>query len=618
LPVVTGGGPAGGEMVAGHTAAPGLEAAIADVEAALEVYKKGECVLLVDDDDNCCLALAAQLATPDKVAFMIRNSTGVVRACLDKERCEGFGLTPVAKDGPYMAVDFLPGSTTGRSAKDRAETLKALCDRSNQPAAFSTPGHVLPLCCAAGGVLAKARCWEAALDLCRLCGLPPVAATAEPMKEDGEMYTTKDIDSFRRPRGLPQLTAQQLWLYLRSQAGDQVGADGIDGMETVLETESKMWLDEVEGDCTIKVFRTSKPKVEIVAIVKGDLKGAEGVPTRIHSECFTGDVLASQRCDCGQQLHRFLGVINSSPRGLLLYIRGHEGRGIGLPNKIRAYKLQDEGLDTVDANVHLGLPVDSRTYDDSLAVIQQLGIQSVSLYTNNPEKIQALNGITKDVVALASVQNARNARYLSTKKERLNHRTVLETFKLPKPKIDYVSNNKIGLVHTTWNQYFVDEMVTTAERELTAAGASTVKLAVPGACELVSGARALLKQAKPDAIIVFGVLIRGSSDIYDATCTAVMTGLTELNAMQDTPIVHGVLMCHDEDQAYERTHGGNNPAKAWADTAIHMANLSVQLTDPEGWARQRSTMSPDNGKDPSSPTRLVNSPESTSPVSSGR
>merc|ERR1719188_2496025 len=165
------------------------------------------------------------------------------------------------------------------------------------------------------------------------------------------------------------------------------------------------------------VYSTSNPKVEIVAIVKGELQGVEAVPARVHSECFTGDILGSKRCDCGQQLHKFLSVINKEPCGVLIYVRGHEGRGIGLANKIRAYKLQDQGLDTVEANLKLGLPVDERTYEDSLAVLEDLGMKSVRLFTNNPEKAQGLSSIIKEVVALPSIENERNAAYLRTKRE---------------------------------------------------------------------------------------------------------------------------------------------------------------------------------------------------------
>lgn len=339
-----------------------------------------------------------------------------------------------------------------------------------------------------------------------------------------------------------------------------------------------MWIEDIEAECAIRVYSTSNPKIEIVAVVKGDLRGAEAVPARVHSECFTGDVLGSKRCDCGQQLHKFLRVMNSEPHGVLLYIRGHEGRGIGLPNKIRAYKLQDEGFDTVDANLKLGLPVDERTYFDSLSILKQLGLKSIRLFTNNPEKIQTLGPITKEVVAMASVPCERNINYLQTKQERLHHRTVLETFTLPKLSVD-PSRIRVGVVYTTWNQYYIDALREAAEDELEQAGAQSIKMAVPGACELISGVRAMIRQHRPDAIITFGVLIRGSSDVYDATCNAVMNGLQELNSRQDIPVVIGLLMCHDEDQAHERSRGSNNPAKAWAHTALHMASLASKAPD---------------------------------------
>ncbi|CAL1174057.1 unnamed protein product [Cladocopium goreaui] len=290
-------------------------------------------------------------------------------------------------------------------------------------------------------------------------------------------------------------------------------------------------------------------------VVKGEVHGQEGVPARVHSECFTGDVLASKRCDCGQQLHKFMRVMNDVPFAILLYIKGQEGRGIGLLAKIRAYQLQDQGHDTVDANLKLGLPVDIRSYGDALFVLRDLGVKSVSLYTNNPDKMSALQSITKEVVAMPSVPCERNIGYLKTKKDRLNHRTVLETFKLPELSLP-PSQLRIGIVYAMWNQYFVDELRLAAEAELERCRVEVLKMAVPGALELVSGARITLRHHKPDAVIVIGVLIKGSSDLYDRSCNAarepsggpegtvnrygtvarqVMTGLTELNAIQDTP-----------------------------------------------------------------------------------
>ncbi|CAK9036087.1 4-dihydroxy-2-butanone 4-phosphate synthase (DHBP synthase) [Durusdinium trenchii] len=326
----------------------------------------------------------------------------------------------------------------------------------------------------------------------------------------------------------------------------QLPADALG--KPVLQTHSRMWVDDIQAECKILAYSTPDPKVEIIAVVKGDIAGQEGVPARVHSECFTGDVLASKRCDCGQQLHKFMRVMNDVPFAVLLYVKGQEGRGIGLTAKIRAYQLQDEGHDTVDANLKLGLPVDIRTYGDTLFVLRDLGIKSVRLYTNNPDKMSALQSITQEVVAMPSVVNERNIGYLKTKKDRLNHRTVLETFKLPELSLP-PSQLRIGIVYAMWNQYFVDELRSAAEAELERCRVEVLKMAVPGALELVSGARITLRHHKPDAIIVIGVLIKGSSDLYDRSCNAVMTGLTELNAIQDTPIILGLLMCQNEDRA---------------------------------------------------------------------
>lgn len=541
------------------------------VDAAVEAFGKGRHVILSHGQGGCSLALAAEHATAESIAFMLRQSSGIVSACLDRERLEAFGMHPSASStsrASYSPVDFAPACTTGVSAKERALTLRALCDTSNGAASFSRPGHTFITCARRGGVLDLSTSPEAAVDLCRLARLTPVGTVAELMKEDGEMYTAEDCQEFSRQHKLPLLSISDLVEYLRRQEGSKFS-----GIQ--LESESRMWVEDIEADCSMRVYATDDPKVEIIIVSKGDLQEAEGVPTRIHSECFTGDVLASKRCDCGQQLHLFLQILNKVPNGVLLYIRGHEGRGIGLSAKIRAYKLQDEGLDTVDANLKLGLPVDGRSYESSLAVLLHLGLKSIRLFTNNPEKVRALQLITSEVVALASAPSERNRKYLETKRERLNHRTVLQTFKLPELSVD-TTRLRVGVVYTTWNHYYVDELRRVAEAGLAKAGVRSISLAVPGACELISGARALMRQAAPDAVIVLGVLIRGSSDLYDATCTAVMTGLTELNASQDTPIIVGLLMCQNEEQAQERSHGASNPAKAWAETALHMASLAMR------------------------------------------
>jgi len=521
---------------------------------------------------------------------MLRHSTGCIGAALGYEQLETFGLHDTSSNstssasGCCMSTNFLPDMVAGGvSAKDRAATLRALCDSSNASSAFSRQGHIFPQLALEGGVLERFGHAEAAYDLCLLSGQSlPVAAIAEMMRDDGTMYDLEEATRLAAEHGLPVVTVEELVAHRRSTEvsadnGDGIGGGGLDAGEAALQSESKIWIDDIEAVCNIRVYSTSKPEVEFIAIVKGEVRGAELVPVRLHSECFTGDILGSKRCDCGQQLHRFLRIVNEHEHGVLLYAKGHEGRGIGLANKIKAYQLQEEGHDTVDANLKLGLPVDGRTYEDAMAVMRDLGLKSISVYTNNPEKVRALRSITKEVIPLASVATHESGmKYLQTKRERLHHRTILETFKLPTPRGD-VAKTRIAVVHAAWNEYYVDELVRAAEDEFTRVGAQLVKVAVPGACELVSGTRAVLRQHKPDAVLVLGVLIRGSSDVYEATCSAVMNGLMNLNATQDTPVVSGLLMCQNEEQAHERSHSANNPGKAWAETALHMASLNLDL-----------------------------------------
>jgi GTP cyclohydrolase II len=327
--------------------------------------------------------------------------------------------------------------------------------------------------------------------------------------------------------------------------------------------QSLMWVDDIEAECKIQVWSTSDPKVEIVTIVKGVLKNAEGVPARVHSECFTGDIIGSQRCDCGQQLHNFLRILNVEARGVLMYVRGHEGRGIGLANKIKAYKLQDEGFDTVDANLQLGLPVDSRTYEDALAVFQALGLKTLRLYTNNPEKSQALAPITHCVVPLPSIANEHNLKYLTTKRERTAHRTILDRFGFATVTED-VSKARIAVVHASSDDY-VGELLTEVVARLESAGRGTAKVEVHETTALICGVRDIIDSPKLDAIVVLGVDCASPGDV---SFDAVRVGLTQLAASQDVPIILGLA--------------GRNwdcvSARTFADSALRMAAISLDAS----------------------------------------
>jgi len=534
-----------------------------DVELAIESVKNGKFVVLADtaNDGMCSLALAAEHASQERVAFLIRNSCGFVSVAVEQNS----GLQPEKSSAGHA------DGRTGVSATEQAATLRALS--SGEQSGATLPGNYCLHRVADGGVLEKPSLAEAARDLCVLAGMMPVCVFATMMQENGSMFTRMAVKPFIELHGFPVISIDELVSHRTRQS--DADSTKTATRQPVLDSESKMWVEDIEAECRMLVYQTSSPSVEIVAVIKGDVENQVDVATRVHSECFTGDILGSKRCDCGQQLHKFLRVMNSEPRGVLLYIKGHEGRGIGLANKIRAYKLQDEGFDTVDANLKLGLPVDTREYADSLCVLECLGVKSVTLYTNNPLKKNALGSLTSRVAALSTTPFPQNMAYLTTKRERMNHRTVLGTFQLPPPQAEDLSKVRVGIVYTSWNEYYISELRRVAEADLNEAGVRISRVNVSGSHDLVAGTQRLLR-SHVDAVLTLGVLIKGSSDVYEASCHAVITGLTHLNASQNVPVILGLLMCRDEEQAYERTYGANNPAKAWAKSAIHMATLKPE------------------------------------------
>jgi len=578
-------------------------AKLAKVEDALRHFKEGGIVLVMDSEDRedeCDMIMSAETCTPENMAFMIKHSTGIVCVASDKERLEGFGLHPATglntdKNATnfYVSTDFLPTTTTGVSAYDRCETVKAFCDPTNPPESFSKPGHMFPLCARRGGVLERPGHTESTYDLCRLAGCKEyVGILAEMMHEDGTMYRKADSLEFSKKYNMPMVTVEQLIEYRKAlseraaplektpqgtlfedSAPEPSGSpDPLDDRIS-LAAESSMEVSAVAGKCSLKIFNVpaskGKPREEVVALVKGEVRGRERVPCRVHSECFTGDTLRSKHSDCGSQLDQYLRTADREPAFVLLYVRGHEGRGIGLANKIKAYKLQEQGADTCNANLQLGFPVDCRDYSASLEVLKShLGLKSIALYTNNPEKMEAFREITAQVVPLATQPLAQNQKYLETKEAKCGHKTVLNTFKLPTVRL--ASRTQVGVVYATWNDYYVKSLLDGVNASLKDAGVTVTEMSVPGAADLVSGTRAMLRKHKPDAVICIGVLIKGSTDQHEMVGNATCHGLTSLNAMQDTPIVSGLLICKDETQAHDRSFGSGNHGAAWARTALTM------------------------------------------------
>ena len=394
---------------------------LSHVEDAIHRIAQGESVVVLDDADReneGDLVMAAEKATPEAIAFMLRHSSGVVCAALPGARCDALNLplmVPRLEDSYGTAftvtVDSRRCTSTGISAADRATTLRALASLSTRPDDLVRPGHVFPLRARDGGVLQRRGHTEAASDLVRIGGLFPAGVLSELMHEDGTMMRRPALEAFSREHGLALLPIDDLVAYRRRT-------------EPIVEPVAEARLPTHHGPFVVHVYRDVIEGREHLALVRGDVRGAADVLVRVHSECVTGDLFGSLRCDCGAQLDRALARVASEGRGVVVYLRGHEGRGIGLVNKLHAYRLQDEGRDTVEANLELGLPVDSRKYDVGAQILTSLGVTSIRLMSNNPAKFAALEGYPLRIVEripLVTAPNEENVRYLSTKQTKLGH-----------------------------------------------------------------------------------------------------------------------------------------------------------------------------------------------------
>ncbi|MER7854181.1 MULTISPECIES: bifunctional 3,4-dihydroxy-2-butanone-4-phosphate synthase/GTP cyclohydrolase II [unclassified Streptomyces] len=399
--------------------------ALDPVEQAIRDIAAGRPVVVVDDEDReneGDLVIAAEMATPEIVAFMMSECRGLICAPMESDELERLELPQMVADNTEsmqtaftVSVDASAahGVTTGISAADRATTLRMLAGGVAGPADFVRPGHIFPLRARSGGVLVRNGHTEAAVDLARLAGLRPAGAIVEIAGEDGTMLRLPELVPFARKHGLTIISIEDLIAYRRSA-------------EPTVRREATTRLPTQFGDFTAYGYRSTADGVEHVALVHGDLteNGGEDVLVRIHSECLTGDIFQSQRCDCGPQLHASMRRITEEGRGVVVYLRGHEGRGIGLLSKLRAYELQERGVDTLDANLELGLPADARDYAAGAQILQDLGVRSLRLMTNNPEKTDAVlrHGLAVTGREPMPVQaGEHNLRYLRTKRDRMGH-----------------------------------------------------------------------------------------------------------------------------------------------------------------------------------------------------
>jgi 3,4-dihydroxy 2-butanone 4-phosphate synthase/GTP cyclohydrolase II len=397
-----------------------VENAFATVEQAIEDIRAGKFVVVVDAADReneGDLTIAAQFATPEAIAFMAKEGRGLICLCLTGDRCDELGLRQMTErnETPYgtaftVSIEAREGISTGISAHDRARTIQVAIDPSKGREDLVEPGHVFPLRARRGGVLERAGQTEASVDLARLAGLNSAGVICEVMKDDGTMARVPDLIEFCVRHDMRIVTVADLIEYRRRH-------------EQLVEREIAVRLPIAHGEFTALLFKETLTGKQHVALVHGDVEGAQNVLVRVHSECLTGDVFHSLRCDCGEQLDAALALIAAEPCGVLLYM-AQEGRGIGLLNKLKAYELQEEGLDTVDANLALGFAADEREWGIGNQILADLGLTTIRLLTNNPKKVSGLQAFGLDVTEQVPIEmppNDENRRYLAAKRDKLGH-----------------------------------------------------------------------------------------------------------------------------------------------------------------------------------------------------
>jgi len=396
------------------------------IEKALEDFRAGKIVIVVDDEDReneGDFVVAAEKVTPEIINFFVKEGRGVVCAPITAARAKGLNLEPMVESNtslhetPFtVSVDYIYGTTTGVSAADRAATVRALVDQRAKPADFARPGHVFPLRASEGGVLRRAGHTEAVIDLCQLAGLSPAGVLCEILNEDGTMARVPELMKIAGKFGLSVVTVRSLIEYRMQR-------------EKLVQRIVTTHLPSRFGEFQLHLYRSKTDEKEHIALVKGEVKADTPTLVRVHSECLTGDVFGSLRCDCNQQLQAAMRIVDKEGNGVILYMR-QEGRGIGLVNKLKAYRLQDEGMDTVEANEKLGFRPDLRDYGIGAQILRDLGVGKMRLMTNNPKKVIGLHGYGLEIVERVPLEidpNYHNERYLLAKRDKLGHLILIDT-----------------------------------------------------------------------------------------------------------------------------------------------------------------------------------------------
>lgn len=391
------------------------------IESAIEDIRNGKMVIVVDDEDReneGDFIVAARHVTPEVINFMAKEGRGLICAAITDERCNELKLEPMVSSNTSLhetaftiSVDLTgPGTGTGISAQDRAKTVQALINKDTKPEDLARPGHIFPLRAKPGGVLRRSGHTEATIDLARLAGYEPAGVLVEIMNEDGSMARLPQLEVIAEKFDLKIISIKDLIEYRLKT-------------DSLIEEEVRVEMPTAYGKFKLIAFREKETKQEHLALIKGTWETDEPVLVRVHSSCFTGDILGSLRCDCGEQLHSAMQMVEKEGKGVVLYMN-QEGRGIGLLNKLKAYKLQEEGLDTVEANLHLGLPMDARDYGVGAQILRTLNVTKLKLISNNPKKRAGLLGYGLEIVETVPVRiapNEHNQKYLETKRDKLGH-----------------------------------------------------------------------------------------------------------------------------------------------------------------------------------------------------
>jgi 3,4-dihydroxy 2-butanone 4-phosphate synthase / GTP cyclohydrolase II len=567
-----------------------------NITKAISEFKKGNFVIIMDSQDReneGDLVIAAQFIDDQKINFMLKNTSGILCTPITQKRAVELELNLMTKQNTdknqtnfTISCDLKHNITTGVSCIDRAKTCKALADEKYTCNDFTKPGHIFPLVSAPNGFLDRKGHTEATIEMCKLCNLKKVGVIGELKNDDGTMKNYNDCLEFSQNNNIPLITIEEMVHYL-NQTNLYSKYETSSKIKLKTECELNLKLDKINENIKVQcqIYWSFLDNCEHIVLIHGDITNKKSIPLRIHSECFTGNVLHSLHCDCYDQFQLALEIIKKNGYGILIYHSGHEGRGIGIVNKIKAYNLQQtKNFDTVTANTALNLKEDYRNYQNVIEICNILGITKVDLITNNPKKCDEMKDFINNRLDASCIPNIYNKKYLETKKEKMNHtidfnlqKNELRSFTITtfENKREILESKKIAIIKTNWNKEIIDFLSEEYRKYLQNYGIKDYNIdeyIVPGAYELPFQAKYIIKNnpIKYNAIICIGAVIKGETPHFEYISNAVSMGIMNLQLEIDIPIIYGVLSCYDYKQAQDRTKGEKALQEGWANSTIQM------------------------------------------------